>query len=250
MRRAMIVTGASRGIGAAIAQRAARAGYRVCVNYHQSPDRAQQVVKAIEQGGGEAIAVRADLGDEVQINAMFAEVDRRLGPLHALVNNAGIDSGDPMRIEDLRAGIVDRMLAVNVRGPLIACREAIRRMSTKHGGAGGTIVNISSSSTKHGGLPGDVVYAGTKGAIDAFSLGLAKEVAREGIRVISLRPGLTLTEIFDPIGGEAAVNEIAKTAVPMGRVGRPEEVANAVVWLCSEEASYMTGCTVDVTGGR
>jgi len=242
----MIVTGASRGIGAAAAKLAGGRGYKVCVNYNQARERAEKVVRAIEAEGGKAIAVQGDVGWEDDVVRLFKTVDDRFGPVTALVNNAAVDH--ETKIADLDVKGLERVF--NVTGPFLCAREGIRRMSTRLGGSGGVIVNVSSLSARYGGLPGDVIYASSKGALDTFTLGLAREVAKEGIRVVSVRPGLTLTDIWDRgIGKEAAI-ELGKTGVPMGRIGQPEEVAALVVWLCSAEASYVTGALYEVGGGR
>jgi len=244
----MIVTGAARGIGAAIARAAGSKGYDVAVNYTRSKERAEQVVKDVEKAGHRALAVQADMGVEEDVVRMFKAVDNALGPLSALVNNAGIDY--ETAIEDMKLDGLKRVYAVNLFGPFIAARESIRRMSTKKGGKGGAIINIGSISARYGGLPGDVVYASSKGAVDAFTMGLAREVGPLGIRVACVRPGLIRTEIFDSnIGLDRAI-EIAKTSTMIGRIGEPEEIANMVLWLCSDEASYVTGTIHDVTGGR
>ncbi len=244
----MIVTGASRGIGAAAAKLAGSRGYKVCVNYNQARERAEKVVRAIEAEGGKAIAVQGDVGREDDVVRLFKTVDDRLGPVTALVNNAATDH--ETKIADLDVKGLERVFAVNVTGPFLCAREGIRRMSTRLGGSGGVIVNVSSLSARYGGLPGDVIYASSKGALDTFTLGLAREVAKEGIRVVSVRPGLTLTDIWDRSIGRDGAIELAKTGVPMGRIGQPEEVAALVVWLCSAEASYVTGALYEVGGGR
>lgn len=245
----LIVTGASRGIGAAIARLGGRSGYKVCVNYTRSVDRAEALVEAIRDGGGEAIAVQADVSQEADIERMFALVDEAFGPVTALVNNVGI-LGPTVSIENVDSAAVTELLRVNVLSCILCAREAIRRMSTARGGKGGVIVNISSRSAAHGGRANEVPYAATKGAIDSFTIGLAKEVARVGIRVVAIRPGLILTEIHEPAGGEEAIKKMAPTAVPMGRVGVADEVAHAALWLCSNDASYVTGTVLDVSGGR
>ena len=244
----MIVTGGSRGIGAAIAQLAGQRGYDVCVNYTRAKERADEVVKDIEKAGQRAVAVQADVGEEGDLIRLFETVDKELGTVTALVNNAGVDYETP--IAEFELSGLERVYAVNIFGPFITAREAIKRMSTKSGGKGGTIVNVGSISARYGGLPGDVIYASSKGAVDAFTMGLARELGGEGIRVACVRPGLTRTDIFDNnIGIERAV-EIAKTGTMIGRIGEPEEIANMVLWVCSEEASYVTGTVYDVSGGR
>lgn len=248
MSKVMIVTGAARGIGAAVARLAGAKGYDVAVNYTRSKEKAELVVKDIERSGQRAVAVQADVGIEDDVVRMFEAVNKALGPLSALVNNAGIDY--ETAIEDMKTAGLNRVYAVNVFGPFVAARKSIRRMSTKKGGKGGTIINIGSISARYGGLPGDVVYASSKGAIDAFTMGLAREVGPLGIRVACVRPGLIRTEIFDSnIGIDRAI-EIAKASTMIGRIGEPEEIANMVLWLCSDEASYVTGTIHDVTGGR
>ena len=244
----MIVTGGSRGIGAAIARCAAAEGWKVAVNYAVAAARAEAVVAEITEAGGEAVALQGDVADPATAPALFARTEAALGPVTALVNNAGIDCES--LVADLSDADIARIFAVNALGPVYACREAVRRLARSRGGPGGVILNISSISALYGGLPQDAVYAGTKGAVDSFTLGLAKEVADDGIRVCGLRPGVTRTEMFDQgIGAEGLV-ELGRRAVPMGRVGEPEEVAQMAVFLCSDKASYMTGAIVNVSGGR
>lgn len=244
----MIVTGAARGIGAAIARLAGRKGYDVAVNYAHAKDKAEGVAKEIEGAGQRAVAVQADIGVEAEVMRLFETVDRTLGPATALVNNAGIDY--ETAIADMKLEGLQRVYAVNIFGPLLCAREAIKRMSTRLGGPGGVIVNVGSISARYGGLPGDVVYASSKGAVDAFTMGLAREIGPQGIRVACVRPGLIRTEIFDSNIGIERAEEIAKASTMIGRIGEPGEIANMVLWLCSEEASYITGTIHDVTGGR
>jgi len=244
----LLVTGGSRGIGAAIAKAAAKKGYDVCVNYVRARDRADQVAAAVRAEGRRALVVQADVSREPDIMAMFRAVDQDLGPIDALVNNAGIDY--ERLVADVELAGIERVFGTNIIGLILCCREAVRRMSRDRGGRGGTIVNISSVSARPGGLPKDVVYTASKGAVDAFTRGLSNEVAGQGVRVCAVRPGLTLTEIFESTLGEEGVTELARRAVPMGRIGQPEEVAAMVLWLCSPEASYVTGFTYDVSGGR
>ncbi len=244
----MLVTGGSRGIGAAVAQTAAAQGYAVCINYVNNQAAADALVQSIQQAGGRAIAVRADVAVEADILRMFATVDQELGVITALVNNAGILEHQT-RVDEMSAERINRVLLTNITGSFLCAREAVRRMSTRHGGQGGAIVNLSSMAAKLGG-PGEYVdYAASKGAIDAFTIGLAKEVAAEGIRVNAVRPGLIYTEIHAS-GGEAGRVDRLKDAVPMKRGGTAQEVANAVLWLLSAEASYATGTFIDVSGGR
>ncbi|WP_455565510.1 SDR family oxidoreductase [Modicisalibacter luteus] len=226
----------------------AAAGYRIGLTYRGNDAAAQAVVEEIERGGGVAIAVAADVGNEADIVRLFNTVDERLGPVTALVNNAGILERQ-MRVEGMDAERLSRILAVNVTGSILCAREAIRRMSTAHGGQGGAIVNLSSVAARLGAPNEYVDYAATKGAIDTFTVGLAKEVAAEGIRVNAVRPGIIYTDIHTS-GGEPGRVDRLKETVPMKRGGQPEEVAQAILWLLSDTASYTTGTIIDVTGGR
>jgi NAD(P)-dependent dehydrogenase (short-subunit alcohol dehydrogenase family) len=244
----LLVTGGSRGIGAATALLAARKGYAVAVNYTSNEAAAADVVRAIESGGGKAFAVQADVAHEDQVLRMFEQVDARLGRLTALVNNAGIVDR-ASRVDEMSVERLKRMFDVNLLGSFICAREAVRRMSTKHGGQGGAIVNVSSAASRLG-APGQYVdYAAAKGAIDSFTIGLAKEVANEGIRVNAVRPGLIETDIHASGGLPNRVREL-QHLVPMQRGGSADEVAQAIVWLLSPEASYTTMSLVDVSGGR
>lgn len=248
MNRVLLITGGSRGIGAATARLAARRGWAVAVNYAGNAAAADEVVRAIEAEDGRAIAVQGDVADEAQVMAMFARVDAELGPLAGLVNNAGVVDL-PTRVDQIGVARLERMLRINVIGSFVCAREAVKRMSTKHGGRGGAIVNLSSAAARLG-SPGQYVdYAASKGAVDSFTIGLAKEVADEGIRVNAVRPGLIETEIHASGGQPDRASALAST-VPMKRTGSAEEVANAIVWLLSDEASYTTASIVDVTGGR
>ena len=246
--KVLLVTGGSCGIGAATALLAARRGFAVAVNYASNSLAADEVVRAIRADGGRAIAVQGDVGDEAQIVAMFEKVDAKLGRLTALVNNAGVVDMQA-RVDQMTVARLERMLRINVIGSFVCAREAVRRMSTKHGGSGGAIVNLSSAAARLG-SPGQYVdYAASKGAIESFTVGLAKEVAAEGIRVNAVRPGLIDTEIHASGGLPDRAFQLAAT-VPMKRTGSADEVANAIVWLLSAEASYVTGTSLDVTGGR
>lgn len=248
MTEVMVVTGGSRGIGAAVALKAAAAGYAVCVNYQRNRKAAQEVVDQIRASGGTAIMVHADVTSEAEVKAMFRTVDQDLGPLTALVNNAGIVA-PTATVEQMSADRINRILAVNVTGSFICAREAIARMSRTHGGKGGAIVNLSSAAARLGSPNEFVDYAASKGAIDAFTIGLAKEVAAQGIRVNAVRPGLIDTEIHASAGDPDRVERL-KGNVPMQRVGRADEVAAAVLWLLSDAAAYVTGGFIDVSGGR
>ena len=248
MGKVMLVTGASRGIGAATARLAAARGYAVCVNYLRQRDAAEAVVAAIARAGGRALAAGADVASDADVARMFDAAEKALGPVTALVNNAGILERQ-MRLEDMDLARLNRVLAANLTGTFLCSREAVRRMSTRRGGAGGAIVNVSSMAARLG-APGEYVdYAAAKGAVDALTVGLAKEVAGDGIRVNAVRPGLIYTDIHAS-GGEPGRIERLKDSVPLKRGGQPEEVARAILWLASEEASYVTGSFIDVSGGR
>lgn len=247
-RKNLLITGASRGIGAASARMAAERGWAVAINYRTDPRAAEAVVEEIRSRGGDAIAIRADVGSEHEVMRLFEEAEASLGCLDGLVNNAGILERQ-MRVESMDAGRLERVFRTNIIGPFLCAREAVRRMSTAHGGRGGAIVNVSSGAARLG-SPGEYVdYAASKGAIDTFTLGLAQEVARDGIRVNGVRPGFIRTEIHAS-GGEPDRLERVKHGIPLGRGGEPEEVAAAILWLLSEEASYTTGAILDITGGR
>jgi len=243
MSKVMVITGGGRGIGAATARLAAERGYAVCINYRKDADAAQKLAREIG-----ALAVQGDVASEADVVSLFAQVDRKLGPLSALVNNAGIvDRGT--RVESMSAARIERMLAVNVVGSFLCAREAVKRMSTRHGGKGGAIVNVSSVAARFGGAGEYVDYAASKGAIDTFTLGLAKEVGPEGIRVNAVRPGIIRTDIHLASGDPARVDRIGATA-PLQRPGEAEEIARSIIWLASDEASYISGALLDVSGGR
>ena len=242
-RGTIIVTGGSRGIGAAICRRLARDGHPVLVNYTSGAEAAGTVVAEIEAAGGRALAFKADVSRESDVEAMFVAAERDLGPLAGLVNNAGV-LGEMRRIDEHDGDSLAKVLAINVIGPALCAKHAIRRLSTKHGGPGGAIVTVGSIAATTGGISGMVAYATSKGAIASFTIGLAKEVAREGIRVNAVAPGMIVTEMTTGFADQVG------PSIPMGRCGEPVEIANAVAWLISEEASYATGSILTISGGR
>lgn len=246
--RVLLVTGGSRGIGAAIAEKAAAAGWRVAVNYVSNLAAAERVVDAITRAGGEAFAIQGDVGSEADIVAMFAAVDARWSRLDGLVNNAGIVDMNS-RVDEMSAERIERMMRINVIGSMLCAREAVRRMSTRHGGQGGVIVNLSSVAAKLGSAGQYVDYAASKAAIDTFTLGLALEVVEEGIRVNAARPGIIDTDIHAS-GGQPGRIESMRCILPMKREGKAAEVADAVLYLLSDQSSYVTGQYLDVSGGR
>jgi len=244
----VLITGASRGIGAATAVRAAADGFAVAVNYSSNTSAAQAVVTRIQAQGGTAMAVQADVSDEAQIVAMYRQIDDILGPVTALVNNAGVVDV-AARVDQMDWQRLRRMFDINVLGTFVCSREALQRMSTRHGGPGGAIVNISSVAARLGG-PGQYIdYGASKGAIDTFTVGLAREVATEGVRVNAVRPGIIETDIHASGGQPGRAREMAPM-VPMQRAGSAQEVANAIVWLLGAQAAYVTGAILDVSGGR
>jgi len=249
MMNVLIITGASRGIGAEIARQAGRADYAVCVNYSTAEKEAEAVVQEIRDAGGKAIAVKANVGDESDVENMFKRVDKELGPLSGLVNNAGIN-GCGSRVDQLDADIVMDVFRVNILGSFLCAKHAVQRMAKRYGGSGGAIVNISSAASKHGGPFTYVDYAASKGAIDTFTVGLAREQAEQNIRVNTLRPGATMTEL----SVQWAENnpdwiKWVMDQVPMGRPAETPEIAEAALYLLSEKASYITGAALDVNGG-
>ena len=248
MDEVLIITGASRGIGAATARIAGRSGYVVCVNYLKNKAAAKQIVEEINADGGRALAVGADISREEEVVKLFRTVDDKLGKISALVNNAGILETQ-MRIEDMNAARLNRVFLTNVIGSFLCAREAVKRMSTKNGGKGGAIVNVSSAAARLGSAGEYVDYAASKGAVDSFTRGLAQEVAEEGIRVNAVRPGVIDTDIHSS-GGEPGRVERVKASIPMKRGGSAEEVAKAIMWLLSSESSYTTGSLLEVSGGR
>jgi NAD(P)-dependent dehydrogenase (short-subunit alcohol dehydrogenase family) len=244
----LLITGGGRGIGAALGLLAAERGYAVVLNYRHDAQAAEAVAARIRERGGQALTVAADVSQEAEVERLFATVDQNLGRLSVLVNNAGIVAPS-CRVDGMDAARVSRMFAVNVVGSFLCAREAIRRMSRRHGGSGGSIVNVSSAAAKHGSAGEYVDYAASKAAIDTFTLGLAREVAAEDIRVNAVRPGIISTDIHADSGDPARAVRMGPS-LPMQRAGEPEEVARAILWLCSAEASYCTGAILDVSGGR
>jgi NAD(P)-dependent dehydrogenase (short-subunit alcohol dehydrogenase family) len=246
--KVLLVTGAGRGIGAATARLAAAEGYAVCVNYARNESTAYRLVDEITGAGGRAVAVQADVSIEADVVRLFQRVDAELGPLAGLVNNAGILDRQA-RLEDLDAERINRVLAVNVTGSFLCAREAVRRMSARHGGAGGAIVNVSSGAARLGSANLYIDYAASKGAVDTLTVGLAKEVIAEGIRVNAVRPGTIDTDIHAGTGDPRRVERVQEKH-PMRRTGQPEEVARAILWLLSDQASYTAGAILDIDGGR
>ncbi|MDD0977077.1 SDR family oxidoreductase [Pseudomonas fontis] len=248
MDNVIIITGASRGIGAATALLAAQAGYRICINYHADDAAAQRVLGQVRELGAEAITVRADVSVEDEVIQLFHRVDSELGRVGALVNNAGT-IGQKSRIDEMSEFRLLKLMKTNVVGPMLCAKHALLRMSTRHGGGGGSIVNVSSVAARLGSPNEYVDYAASKGALDTFTLGLAKEVAGEGVRVNAVRPGYIYTDFHALSGDPDRVSKL-EPSIPMGRGGQPAEVAEAIMWLVSDKASYSTGSFIDLGGGR
>lgn len=248
MSKVLVVTGGSRGIGAATALLAADRGYGVCINYHKNKAAADAIVDQIKSAGGKALAVAADVSRESDVKKLFNIVDEELGRVSALVNNAAILERQ-IRVEDVDEARLHRIFAANVVGSFLCAKEAVRRMSTKHGGLGGAIVNVSSAASRLGSAGEYVDYAASKGAVDTLTIGLSREVAEEGIRVNAVRPAFIYTDMHAD-GGEPGRVDRIKESLPMKRGGQPIEVANAILWLLSEEASYTTGTFIDLAGGK
>lgn len=248
MNRVVLITGSSRGIGAACARLFAEHGYDICINYRVDKEAAETIAAEVREHGASCLVVQADVSQEEDVIRLFETVDEKLGVIHCLVNNAGILLPQS-RLEDMDAKRLNRILSTNVTSSFLCSREAVKRMSTRHGGRGGTIVNLSSVAASLGAPSEYIDYAASKGAIDTFTVGLAKEVAGEGIRVNGVRPGVIDTEIHADGGEPNRVRRLA-SAIPMQRGGTANEVANAVIWLAADESSYVTGAILDVTGGR
>jgi NAD(P)-dependent dehydrogenase (short-subunit alcohol dehydrogenase family) len=247
MSKVLLITGGASGIGASTALFAADAGWDIAVNYRRRSAEAEELVEAVRAKGVRAVALKADITDASQVEELFRGVDRELGRLNGLVNSAGI--GLTTRIEDTDPARLDELFRTNVYGTVLASKEAVKRLSTRHGGNGGTIVNLSSMAATIGGRPGSSLYSATKAAVDAFTVGLAKEVAPEGIRVVAVRPGFTYTSMTaKAFEDERALKAIAST-IPFGRAGRVEEISKPIVWLLSEDASFISGARLDISGG-
>lgn len=248
MNKTLLITGGASGIGAATARRAATRGYRIAINYRSREAAARAIVADIEARGGQALALPGDMAREADIVKLFEETERAFGPVTHLVNSAGIN-GRRGRVEEYDAAVLQNLFAVNVIGLMLCCREAARRMSTKGGGKGGAIVNVSSMAATLGGRLGSSAYAASKGAVDAFTKGFAREAAAEGVRVNSVRPGMVLTEMTEGRLKDAVFRESIERSIPMGRIGESGEIAEAVLWLLSDEASFITGAMLDASGG-
>ena len=243
----LLITGGASGIGAETARLAAARGYKVAINYRSREAEAKKVVADITAEGGHAVALPADVAREADIGLLFDAAAKALGPITHLVNSAGISGSS--RVEDFDVAVLTRLFAINTVGLMLCCREAARRMSTKRGGKGGVIVNISSMAATIGGRPGVSAYAASKAAVDSFTMGFAKEVAPEGIRAVSLRPGMIETEMTERALADHEVREAIESTIAMGRIGQAREIANAILWLLSDEASFISGVTLDASGG-
>jgi len=248
MSKTLLITGGASGIGAETARRAGKRGYKVAINYRSRATQAKAVLADIEAAGGQAIALAGDVSRETDIVRLFEETERALGPITHVVNSAGTN-GRRGRVDEYDAAVLADLFATNVTGLMLCCREAAKRMSTRHGGQGGAIVNVSSMAATLGGRLGSSAYAATKGAVDAFTKGFAREVAAEGIRVNSMRPGMVLTEMTEGRLKEAAFREHIQASIPMRRIGQSHEIAEAILWLLSDDASFITGAMLDASGG-
>jgi NAD(P)-dependent dehydrogenase (short-subunit alcohol dehydrogenase family) len=244
----LLITGGASGIGAATAKLAASRGHKVAINYRSRGAEAKKVVADIAAKGGQAVALAADVSREADISGLFDSAEKALGPITHLVNSAGIGTS-PTRVADFDAAVLARLFAVNAVGLMLCCREAARRMSTKRGGKGGVVVNVSSMAGTIGGRPGASAYAASKAAVDSFTMGFAKDVALEGIRAVSLRPGMIETEMTERTLADRAVRAAIESTIAMGRIGQAREIANAILWLLSDEASFISGVTLDASGG-
>jgi NAD(P)-dependent dehydrogenase (short-subunit alcohol dehydrogenase family) len=247
MTKTLLITGGASGIGAETARRAAKHGYKVAINYRSRDAQAKRVVADIEAGGGTAVALPGDMAHEADILQLFRETERALGPITHLVNSAGVSRRT--RVDEYDAALLETLFSINVIGLMLCCREAARRMSTRQGGKGGAIVNVSSMASTLGGRLGSTAYAATKGAVDSFTKGFAREVAPEGIRVNAIRPGMVQTEMTEGSLSEPAFRARIEPSIPMQRVGESHEIADAILWLLSDEASFITGAMVDAAGG-
>lgn len=247
MTKTLLITGGASGIGAETARRAAKHGYKVAINYRSRDAQAKRVVADIEAGGGTAVALPGDMAHEADILQLFRETERALGPITHLVNSAGVSRRT--RVDEYDAALLETLFSINVIGLMLCCREAARRMSTRQGGKGGAIVNVSSMASTLGGRLGSTAYAATKGAVDSFTKGFAREVAPEGIRVNAIRPGMVQTEMTEGSLSEPAFRARIEASIPMQRVGESHEIADAILWLLSDEASFITGAMVDAAGG-
>ncbi|MEM9441176.1 MAG: SDR family oxidoreductase [Pseudomonadota bacterium] len=247
MAKVLLVTGGARGIGRATVELAARQGFDVAVGFRKEADAAEAAADSVRALGRQAITVQADVAAENDIINMFEQTERQLGKITSLVNSAAISTR--MRVDEAPTGDLERLMAVNVVGVMQCCREAAKRMSTQHGGKGGSIVNVGSMAAFSGGRPGASHYAGSKGAVDSFSRGFAREVAQEGIRVNIVRPGVTLTDMVQAVRDDPEVRQSIDATIPMGRPAEPSEIAEPILWLLSEKASFVTGCIVDASGG-